>query len=249
MSQLTDYIIALTNLYGMIQKDILVEIYNTQNEEPISIGEVEAYLENPPAELKKGHTYPHQDYFVHETILEFNDFEPMLQKKGNKPFYVPAKEELLRYTDDRYFEKSAAYRALYRFVKKNLFKGNELRTKDLCEEIHDGFAIDLGMQFVSKALERADVVFDSEQQAQEMMSLVMEMSNHIRLWEHNGNTPQEIFEEFEKPHLRPLPDKPYRARAVNVFPFEKKVKIGRNDPCPCGSGKKYKNCCMNKQEE
>jgi hypothetical protein len=24
------------------------------------------------------------------------------------------------------------------------------------------------------------------------------------------------------------------------------VKIGRNTPCPCGSGKKYKKCCMNK---
>lgn len=24
---------------------------------------------------------------------------------------------------------------------------------------------------------------------------------------------------------------------------EKKKKIGRNDPCPCGSGKKYKKCC------
>ncbi len=23
-------------------------------------------------------------------------------------------------------------------------------------------------------------------------------------------------------------------------------KIGRNAPCPCGSGKKYKNCCMRK---
>ena len=23
----------------------------------------------------------------------------------------------------------------------------------------------------------------------------------------------------------------------------KVTKIGRNDPCPCGSGKKYKNCC------
>jgi len=21
------------------------------------------------------------------------------------------------------------------------------------------------------------------------------------------------------------------------------AKIGRNDPCPCGSGKKYKKCC------
>ncbi len=25
-------------------------------------------------------------------------------------------------------------------------------------------------------------------------------------------------------------------------------KIGRNDPCPCGSGKKYKKCCMMKEE-
>jgi hypothetical protein len=24
-------------------------------------------------------------------------------------------------------------------------------------------------------------------------------------------------------------------------------KVGRNDPCPCGSGKKYKKCCLNKQ--
>lgn len=25
-------------------------------------------------------------------------------------------------------------------------------------------------------------------------------------------------------------------------------KIGRNDPCPCGSGKKYKHCCRDKHE-
>jgi uncharacterized protein YecA (UPF0149 family) len=24
---------------------------------------------------------------------------------------------------------------------------------------------------------------------------------------------------------------------------ESSVKIGRNDPCPCGSGLKYKKCC------
>ncbi|WP_026016950.1 SEC-C metal-binding domain-containing protein, partial [Catenovulum agarivorans] len=22
------------------------------------------------------------------------------------------------------------------------------------------------------------------------------------------------------------------------------TKVGRNDPCPCGSGKKYKKCCL-----
>ena len=27
-------------------------------------------------------------------------------------------------------------------------------------------------------------------------------------------------------------------------PKVRENKIGRNDPCPCGSGKKYKNCCL-----
>src|SRR5260370_9220256 len=26
------------------------------------------------------------------------------------------------------------------------------------------------------------------------------------------------------------------------------AKVGRNDPCPCGSGKKYKRCCLEKDE-
>ena len=30
---------------------------------------------------------------------------------------------------------------------------------------------------------------------------------------------------------------------------KKSLKIGRNEPCPCGSGKKYKNCCRNKKLE
>lgn len=36
-----------------------------------------------------------------------------------------------------------------------------------------------------------------------------------------------------------------RALADNLTPG----KIGRNEPCPCGSGKKYKKCCMARHEE
>src|SRR5438309_10564240 len=28
------------------------------------------------------------------------------------------------------------------------------------------------------------------------------------------------------------------------MPPRERVKIGRNDPCRCGSGKKYKHCCL-----
>ena len=42
--------------------------------------------------------------------------------------------------------------------------------------------------------------------------------------------------------------KPQEARKPETFRREM-PKVGRNDPCPCGSGKKYKNCCMNKDME
>ena len=36
--------------------------------------------------------------------------------------------------------------------------------------------------------------------------------------------------------------------AVKRQPVRKAVKVGRNDPCPCGSGKKYKHCCLGKEQ-
>ncbi|UJL48206.1 SEC-C domain-containing protein [Virgibacillus sp. NKC19-16] len=45
----------------------------------------------------------------------------------------------------------------------------------------------------------------------------------------------ELFEQ-EKKALQPLP-------ASKKNESKKSVKVGRNDPCPCGSGKKYKKCC------
>lgn len=39
---------------------------------------------------------------------------------------------------------------------------------------------------------------------------------------------------------------PRRQRTANASPTQRhSVHIGRNDPCPCGSGKKYKRCCCN----
>ncbi len=36
--------------------------------------------------------------------------------------------------------------------------------------------------------------------------------------------------------------------AVPVAPALREAKVGRNDPCPCGSGKKYKRCCQGKPQ-
>ena len=35
-------------------------------------------------------------------------------------------------------------------------------------------------------------------------------------------------------------------KTVKQQPVRKAKKVGPNDPCPCGSGKKYKKCCRDK---
>jgi len=45
--------------------------------------------------------------------------------------------------------------------------------------------------------------------------------------------------EWRLAHYRPMQD----AVPMPRPPFTSAQKIGRNDPCPCGSGKKYKGCC------
>jgi len=57
------------------------------------------------------------------------------------------------------------------------------------------------------------------------------------------NTVEELesWECFEQPE-----NKKIRGSAKNTGPVKKDNKIGRNDPCPCGSGKKHKKCCLGK---
>ena len=45
-----------------------------------------------------------------------------------------------------------------------------------------------------------------------------------------------------------IPQLPHRREPRTGFTSSAKVKIGRNDPCSCKSGKKFKNCCMKKHQ-
>jgi len=50
-----------------------------------------------------------------------------------------------------------------------------------------------------------------------------------------------VFEYFGLPFDAEPPSEPVRYAAPQHL--ERQGKIGRNDPCPCGSGKKFKKCC------
>jgi hypothetical protein len=49
--------------------------------------------------------------------------------------------------------------------------------------------------------------------------------------------------DMQKRQLASLTEKRKRPDAAPEAIVEHKPKVGRNEPCPCGSGKKYKKCC------
>jgi len=67
----------------------------------------------------------------------------------------------------------------------------------------------------------------------------------------NEHKAEEIASIFDKNGWKFIlgiePDKPEDIsdleKLLNQPKPVRSVKIGRNDPCPCGSGKKYKKCC------
>ncbi len=58
--------------------------------------------------------------------------------------------------------------------------------------------------------------------------------------------PEEEAREIERRQRRQQQQLQYQAGAAQAEapkPVRTGAKVGRNDPCPCGSGKKYKKCC------
>ena len=242
-----DYIRAATQLYGAIPEDKIVEIYNMQNEDMITVNDLDRYqhVENEFFKYFDGH-------FVHECLLLHNDPEPfyeLLMQKEGKPYYIPSKDKLLKHADPNYVERTKEYERLKNYIISNFIK-DPVAADALCEDIQLICSLEFSIRDIFYEFERRDIAFESEKQINDLLKLIMNLANNTRIWENNGHTPDELFNSQDKPKLRPLP-KGRPASPDKVKSMSGSVsgsKIGRNDPCPCGSGKKYKKCCLGREK-
>ena len=66
-------------------------------------------------------------------------------------------------------------------------------------------------------------------------------------WEFDKLTAQYEGSEYQKRHPAQKEKVLYTTDEIGSTPYVRSgEKVGRNDPCPCGSGKKFKKCCMGK---
>ena len=85
------------------------------------------------------------------------------------------------------------------------------------------------MKEIMGFLKDHELVMENRAEADELVALIGDYNNTLPQWVLKGYTPEEAAN---------LP----RQSVVRTG-----RKIGRNEPCPCGSGKKYKNCCLKKE--
>jgi uncharacterized protein len=66
-------------------------------------------------------------------------------------------------------------------------------------------------------------------------------SSYLRFFAHAGPALRQMAELIRRG--RPAAEFMYLNRQTKVRNQGERAKIGRNEPCPCGSGRKYKRCC------
>jgi len=79
-----------------------------------------------------------------------------------------------------------------------------------------------------------DNTFKDKDQIQTLLMALTNFTNAAPNWLLKGNSPNEVHANRQISSKEPI---------RNVIPFTPRVAVGRNDLCPCGSGKKYKKCC------
>ncbi|MCW6064419.1 SEC-C domain-containing protein [Clostridium sporogenes] len=147
--------------------------------------------------------------------------------------YLDYKELSINYI--RKFNKEEFYikplEKLKKYMKKNLNlkeeKLNEVMYSTSCL-MKNAFSVDYIFEDI-----KGRIYLKNEEIERDIKDIITEINNNIEKWCLRGHSITEIKLKEDKIYEK-------------VEKVNHKGKIGRNDPCPCGSGKKYKKCCLNK---
>ena len=245
---------AAIHLYGVVTAKTVHQLWMIENsDKEISTTQIQQFLDYsdyflPLVVMKNG--YYHIDKYLIASEL-FEDEEEVRTFEANLPSqkeiytHKPTKQEIEFYKNDSFDHRTKYYKRLEQFLAKHhpkiitnslmTFIGNNIQLGNSLSEIVDDLYYNSMLQL------------DTDDDYDEFARLFRDLRKHSRLWQLIGNTSEEIYKK-----MRILEDTidsmPKILRDNDKNPANNHKKVGRNDPCPCGSGKKYKKCCMRKDK-
>ena len=237
---LASYANAAGCLYGVLSVLEFIDIFNQYEEEKTDEREtvlgLRRYADANPHTVE----YSLFNEFITGPTIHPDDFDEDVEnlfiirehQKG-KPRYLPEKEEFLKFANALHIEPWEPYERLSNYIRSKKLCVDKKRggiydhMLDMYEMIQEGLQIQDVLEYF---IEDRDYVLTSIDKINDFLRENSYAYNNTRMFENNGFTPYEMMDimEAERPKEQVL-----------KLPKE----IGRNDPCYCGSGKKYKKCC------
>lgn len=231
-SVLREYIISVLNLYGIVKVSWAVTLFNKYYEPKVSEKEL---LELVKKDMRLAcQSKVMEEYIVEETIyaLEKDNFKEFLAATIDKDYFTPSKELLEKVYDETYYEPSPQIEKLKSYLRTRYLKDEET-IEEAVMAVTMISRVDCDktgktMELVLEELVNIGVEFKDLADINEMIKYITPVVNVTRKWVNKGYTMNEL-----SPHT-------FDERTGQKV---KVLDIGRNEPCPCGSGKKYKKCC------
>lgn len=223
-------------LYGIVPVDVFVKLVNSQNEDNRSWSEIHQILKEIPVE--------YMEFTVKNNRLYHKDLYPndrgLLNAQGNKTYYIPTKEEIIDIGVNGYLSRDKYIQRFQQYLIKKL-GAMEDEAEFAVRIIWRLICGDCEMHNIFDVLDDLGLMVDSEKELNVLVQKINELWMNTRKLLNRGYTPNEMRQQ-EAPHFK-------ASMVNNIVNFDeaKRNKIYPNDLCPCGSGKKYKNCCRNKK--
>lgn len=232
-NDLSNYVRALQNIYGVFEISQLATVWNQHNVKKLD----EEFMSNFLDKIGRKQNYFWWDppYIISDYFMDIEEYEEFLERRINKEYYMPIKKEIEYYIKEEFDVDNPYYKRMEKYLKKQRYL-NEVELDDLLLFIEIGCTIDNSPQEIIDQVIAYGFEFDDINDVNKFVGIYANLSNNSRKWELKGYKPVEL-----------AADIPTNSNN-NVIPFAKPTKrknkkIGRNEPCPCGSGNKYKFCC------
>ena len=217
-------------LYGVMTWDVLEKLFRLAypNSDAVEISEL---FDSTPANSQ---WFTERDGKLVLNGFEKDDYYKYLEEQiqGDVSFYIPTKAEVEELYEQGCLISRESHARLRDFIAETFGCDKDtasFKVHDLYEAVNSHVRMNDAAEAFA-ADESGQFRFPSDETEVKFFELYMEMSRECRVRDNRGH------DYYEMVALMSLKNR-------NAAAPVKRVKIGRNDPCPCGSGKKYKNCC------
>ena len=179
---------------------------------------------------------PVHDGMKYYTVVDEEVLDHERRKREDLVYAPITYSEAYDAGDPNFILATKAYKDLAQYLVRTCGK-SVMEAAFIVGEVGNIFQNDDKLKHVTDYL--GDIGVMTEKNAELLKQLILSYHASIPLWRLKGHTLKSLRQkEGAAGSLVPFPNREHR----------KHKKIGRNDPCPCRSGKKYKHCCLNKED-